>query len=619
MDAVHHHATAEQLATLVHSLRELAATHRRNDLRQRLNAAQEHLNHTEVRVVIVGQFKQGKSALVNALVASPVCPVDDVIATLVPTVIRWGEHTSATLITEFADHEEILHTEVDARNLRHHVTELAGDVGIRGNLRAEVTLPQPLLSSGLVLIDTPGFGRAQVRTSTNLALLPQADIAIMVSDATQELTQPELSFVNNAVSLCPRTICVVSKTDLQYQWREIVQANREHLSAAAIDIEVMETSAVLHDLALREVDQELRQEANVDRLAKHLHDKMRRDVMHTRYSAVAADLVGIGGHLAMSVEAELEALRDPRASSAIALSLSDAEQTVSELARRSARWQQTLSDGAGELVSDIEFDLRDRLREVGREAEQLIDSSDPGSTWDAIGTWLAESVTQAVSDNFVWAHQRSMHLAEVVSQHFTIDERIALPALDIAGTDHVLDSVGGLEVVDPGKLSAGKKLMIGLKGSYGGVLMFGLITTLAGMALVNPISLAAGVIMGGFAYRQDAQQRIDQRRAEAKAAVRKLIDESIFQVSKESRDRMGRIKRTLRDHFIEVAEDLKHTIAETRKAAQQSASLPPTEHEQRVAALTRSLDEVRALIEQASRFVHPEQPSNLALNGTPHE
>lgn len=597
--------TREHLDKLIGSLQVIAADHGRSDLLGRLASAANQLADETVQAVVVGQFKQGKSSLVNALVAAPVCPVDDVIATSVPTLVRWGEQMSASLITEFADQQQTMRSEIDPRTLRQHVTELAGEFGLVGNVRVDVSFPQPLLASGLVLIDTPGFGHTQVRASTNLTLVPQADIVVMVSDATQELTQPELQFLKNAIALCPRTVCVVSKTDLQHHWRDIVQANAEHFAAADIDIDIIETSAVLHEHALRELDGALREEARIDHLAKHLSRTMGGDVIASRHRAIAHDLRGVAEHLALTIEAELSSFTDPKDRSGLRQGLALAEGSAHELAQRSARWQQTLSDGAGELVSDIEFDLRDRLREVGREAEQLIDASDPGATWQAIGTWLAESITQAVSDNFVWAHQRSVHLSEVVAHHFSLGEQVALPKLTATPAEHLLQTIGGLDSVEAGHLSIGQKLMIGLKGSYGGVLMFGLMTTLAGMALVNPISLAAGMIMGGFAYKQDAQQRMEQRRSEAKIAVRKLIDEAIFQVSKESRDRIGRMKRTMRDHFVELAEELKRTINESRRASQQGAVTPRDERDARALALSRKLTDVRGLIAEVTSIAAP--------------
>lgn len=590
---------SDQLQSVAKQLREIATRNGRTDLKDRFQEIDRAFADTDVEIVVVGQIKQGKSALVNALVSAPVCPVDDVLATSIPTVVRWGERASAALVTEIAEGKRSLRTEIDPTQLRQHVTELAGESGLLGNLRAEITLPQAILAEGLVFIDTPGVDGIQARAARNVTLLPQVDAAIMVTDATQELTEPELTFLRQAVSLCPRVVCVVSKTDLHHQWRDIVEANAEHLAAAEIDIPLLPTSALLHNIAERESDDELRKVSRIDDLATHLRAEVRRDVLAARYRSIAHDIGTVGEHLAMVVEAEILALNDPGGGETIVQDLQQAETAAQNLMNRSARWQQTLSDGAGDLISDIEFDLRDRLRAVGRETEQLIDASDPGKAWDEIGSWLAESVTQAVSDNFVWTHQRSVHLAEVVAEHFSIDGRAAVPDLAVADTDQIISAIGGLDSVSSGQLSIGQKLMIGMKGSYGGVLMFGLMTTLAGMALVNPISIAAGLIMGGFAYRQEANQRLEHRRGEAKAAVRKLIDESIFQVSKEARDRMGRIKRVLRDHFSTAAEDLKHSINESVRMARKRAAMPKSERGQRVEQAALELREIRALCQQA--------------------
>ncbi|HLS04580.1 MAG TPA: hypothetical protein VK030_07425, partial [Actinomycetales bacterium] len=520
------------------------------------------------------------------------------------TVVKWGEKPRAALVTKFdGDRGKTIRTEVDPHRLRRHVTELAGEAGFLGNLHAEVELPRRVLAEGITFVDTPGVGRAQARAATNLTLLPAADIAIMVSDVTQELTEPELNFLKQARTLCPRIACVVSKNDLQHHWRGIADANREHLTAAGIDIPVIPTSALLHHISERDQDADLRREGRIDELANYLLRDVRRDVIAERHRTVVEDICSVGEHLAMAIEAELQTLEAPDDGERVVQSLESAKDQADRLAKRSARWQQTLSDGFGELISDIEFDLRDRLRDVGREAEQLIDESDPGRSWEEIGAWLAESLTQAVSDNFVWAHERSSHLAEVVAEHFSIDGNATIPNLPFTGAEQAISAIGGLESVRSGRLTIGQKLMVGMRGSYGGVLMFGLMTTLAGMALVNPISIAAGLVMGGVAYRQDMSQRLDQRRAEAKHAVRRLIDESIFKISKESRDRTTRVKRILRDHFITVAEELKHSLNESVRRAQSGTKVSEVDRSPRTVAVTNELKEIRQLTQRAKQLV----------------
>ena len=71
-------------------------------------------------------------------------------------------------------------------------------------LRVEIGAPSPLLQGGLAFIDTPGVGgHGQPHLSATLGLLPNADALIMVSDTSQELTEPEMWFIRQAHRICP--------------------------------------------------------------------------------------------------------------------------------------------------------------------------------------------------------------------------------------------------------------------------------------------------------------------------------------------------------------------------------------------------------------------------------
>ena len=103
-------------------------------------------------------------------------------------------------------------------------------------LRVEVTAPSPLLKGGLAFVDTPGVGgHGQPHLSATLGLLPDADAMLMVSDTSQEFTEPEMTFIRQALEICPVAIIVATKTDLYPHWRQIVEANAEHLQRAGVD------------------------------------------------------------------------------------------------------------------------------------------------------------------------------------------------------------------------------------------------------------------------------------------------------------------------------------------------------------------------------------------------
>jgi len=54
-----------------------AQAYGRPDLADRLHHTSERLSEPAIKVMVIGEFKQGKSSLVNALVGMPLCPVDE--------------------------------------------------------------------------------------------------------------------------------------------------------------------------------------------------------------------------------------------------------------------------------------------------------------------------------------------------------------------------------------------------------------------------------------------------------------------------------------------------------------------------------------------------------------
>ena len=144
-----------------------------------------------------------------------------------------------------------------------------------------------------------------------------------------------------------------------------------------------------------------------------------------------------------------------------------------------------------------------------------------------------------------------------------------------------------------------QKFYIGLKGSYGGVLMVGIITGIVGMSLINPLSLAAGAVIGRKAYKDDSEARLLRRRNEAKMLIRRQVDEIIFQVGKQLRDRLRIVQRTTRDHFTAIADEHHRSLADSVLAAQKAATMYATERDKRVLTLRRELERVDALKKRA--------------------
>ena len=595
----------QQLIGLVDQGIALAGSGDRADLRRRLEQTRERLQDPNIRVIVVGEFKQGKSQLINALVNAPVCPVDDDIATAVPTTVRYGERASASVVSSSAIGGAI---EADGRSQRAEVpiAELARYVSERGGRgtdsdvsAAEVVLPRKLLKSGLTLIDSPGVGGLNsAHALTTLATLPSAHAMLFVSDASQEYTEPEIQFLRHAMRISPNVACVLSKIDLYPQWRRVEELDRGHLHSIDPDIPVFPVSSNLRLAAIEASDHELNTESGFATLISYLRKDVVGQAELLQRRSAAADLVSTTEHLRLAIDSELNALQNPERTPEIVARLEATKARADELRRNSSRWQITLNDGATDLIADMEHDLRDRLRTIQREAEDAIDEGDPGPVWDELVEWFEQRVSSAVTDTFVWTQERAQWLSAKVARHFT-EEEVALPRIHVDDTREVLDSVDEMSELDSGRLGAMQKFYIGLRGSYGGVLMVGIITGIVGMSIINPLSLAAGAVIGRKAYKEDQENRLQRRRNEAKGLIRRQVDEIIFQVGKQLRDRLRLVQRVTRDHFTAIADEHHRSLADSVIAAQKAANMFASERDRRVQELRRDLQKVDALSARA--------------------
>jgi hypothetical protein len=585
-----------------------ATAYQRPDLAARARQALQRLNNPRVRVLVVGEFKQGKSMLVNALLNAPICPIDDDISTSVPTVVRYADTPSVTLVraarNSGEDDEREERTQVPVEKLADYVSE-AGNPGNRAGLKyAEVGVPRHILADGLELVDTPGVGGlASVHGSATMAMLPSADAILLVSDAAAEYSRPELEFLRQAGRICPNVACVVTKIDLYPQWQRITELDRGHLASFEIDAELLPTSSVLRLHAVQSEDRGLNAESGFPALVAFLRDRVVGQSGRLANRSAANDVVTIAGQLAAGMRAELAATEDPGEARRLMAELERAKTRAADLRNTSSRWHQVLNDGIADLNADVDYDLRDRMRSIVKEGEKILDGVDPGKLWDQFALQVEDQAAAAAAANFLWASERARWLAGQVAELFAEDGARSLP--DLAGsTGPDLPELIG-EMDDPGgeKFGAGQRAFVGLRGGYMGTLMAGMYSTFMGLTLLNPFSAAAGLLMGGKMMRDESRRLLDRRRMEAKNTVRRYVDDVSFQVGKQSRDMLRHVQRDLRDHFMARSDELVRSAQESLIAAERATQTGEAGRQQRIADLRAELERIAALEKQGQALV----------------
>lgn len=169
----------------------------------------QRLREGRFYVACIGQFKRGKSTLLNALVEDRVLPTGVVPVTAVPTVLRFGETRHARVRFQGGTW-----TDVRPDELTQYVSEEHNPENAKGVAGVEVFVPSPLLTDGMCFVDTPGLGSVFLgNTAATQAFVPHIDAAIIVVGADPPIAGEELALVEQVGKQVRKLVVVLNKAD----------------------------------------------------------------------------------------------------------------------------------------------------------------------------------------------------------------------------------------------------------------------------------------------------------------------------------------------------------------------------------------------------------------------
>jgi hypothetical protein len=614
---------AAQLARGIDKAREQG----RADLVERLEAARDGLARRELWVVVAGEYKQGKSTLVNAVVQSQVCPVDDDVVTAVPTIVRYGPDAGALLHlgpeaangdggdpggradrsgatggrSAFGLDGDSLPIGLDQVGpyVRGDAVPAPGDDDgdplEPGRVRSvEVQLNRRILDAGLSFVDSPGAGGLEsAEGSIVLGVLGLAEALLFVTDASQELTRAELTFLQTARARCAKVLCVVTKTDLHPEWRRIVELDREHLARADLDVPLVPVSSFLRMRAAASVDAAMNDESGFPALIEYLRSHVVADGAAERAAHAASEVAFAARELARGWQAESDVMAGPVQAAQVVQRLTRAASATEALQGSAAPWQQVLADGIQDLVANVDHDLRERLKLVVRSGEDIIARSDPADSWTEFEAWLRRQVVIAAVATYDYLTGLAGELTERVGRQFQQDANSPI-------VFSITAPVAALERIELGgsfstRGSRSSMVLSAARGSYGGMLMFGMAGSLLGIPVAAPVMLLMSLGLGRRAVREERARRHQQHQAEARAALNRYAQEVGFIVDKECKDALRRTQRLLRDEFGRRARSLHQTTTAALASAQRAMELDESAQADRRRVAEREIGELRAL------------------------
>ncbi|MFA7336775.1 MAG: dynamin family protein [Candidatus Obscuribacterales bacterium] len=198
-----------QLLEAAAILSQLAAKRKDQGLASRINSFCQKVENATFNLAVVGEFKRGKSTLVNALLGDKLLPMAVIPLTSIATIIAYGNETRIEV--KFQSNQSI---EIRKEELINYVTESGNPNNSKLVSTVEIKHTASILKDGVRLIDTPGVGSAfQHNTTTTYDYLPEIDAAIFLFSADQPASHLELAFLKDVQQCAPKTFLVQNKID----------------------------------------------------------------------------------------------------------------------------------------------------------------------------------------------------------------------------------------------------------------------------------------------------------------------------------------------------------------------------------------------------------------------
>jgi ribosome biogenesis GTPase A len=324
-------------------------------------------------VACIGQFKRGKSTLINALIGESVLPVGFIPVTAVPTVIRFGEQRSARVQARDGPWQEMA-----VSDLKQYVSEEHNPENTKGVAGVEVFVASPLLATGMCLVDTPGLGSVFTgNTAATQAFIPHIDAALVVVGADPPLAGEELTLVERVGRQVQDLILVLNKADRA--------TDEEKTAAVGFTRQVLEKRLRRHVGPIFEVSAVERlenrgPERDWGKLIEALEQLVEHSGRHLIRAACQRGVQRLSEQLLAIISEEREVLERPieeseRRIAAMKGTIAEAERSTRELGFLFMAEQQHLSDM---FVNRHQAFLRSVLPQAKQEFERALQSVSRG-------------------------------------------------------------------------------------------------------------------------------------------------------------------------------------------------------------------------------------------------
>ena len=191
------------------------------------------------RLAVLGEFKRGKSTLINAIIGVPgLMPAATLPCTSALTEIRYGDNSLYEVNNDgpfgsFKPSKKEEFQDKAGAAAKSRTAKADAEKEAEKVPRWRVHIPSPFLKGAFVsLIDSPGIGEDHARNRTSQSEAERADAAIIVFSADQLASTDELDLIEMMKSKASNLIIAINRADIvpESEWNELKSHAVERIS-----------------------------------------------------------------------------------------------------------------------------------------------------------------------------------------------------------------------------------------------------------------------------------------------------------------------------------------------------------------------------------------------------
>ncbi len=239
-----------------------------------IDSLEKKLKQRIFNIVVIGQFKRGKSTFINALMGKELLPSAVVPLTSIVTIIEYGDKEECLVVYQDEHIDKITIADIEK-----YVTEKHNPKNMLKVKEVRIYYPSQYLKNGMRIIDTPGVGSIFKHNSdVTYEYLPNSDAAIFMMSPDPPLSKAEIEFLDKAKQFIYKIFFVLNKTDLVSgeELKDVLEFNKKTLEdLLQKDINIVPISSRLALQAKKTQKQTLLDKSNISIVESDIIDKLK--------------------------------------------------------------------------------------------------------------------------------------------------------------------------------------------------------------------------------------------------------------------------------------------------------------------------------------------------------